>query len=141
MSTFTRYNQFVEDLGKGVHDLGSDSLKYLLTNVAPDAATDAVLADTTDISAGNGYVAGGIPLTGVTFEQVSGVATLITDDKTLTASGGSIGPFRYVVLYNDTAASDNLIGYWDRGSNVTLADGDSLNLDADQTDGLFQVGT
>ena len=141
MATFVRFHQFAEDLAKGVHNLATADLRYALTNDAPDAATDAVLADLTGLlSAGSGYPSGGIALTGTTIEQTGGIAPLLTDDKTLTASGGSIGPFRYVVLYNNTPAGDPLIGYWDRGSSVTLNDGDSAVLDADPVNGLFEVG-
>jgi hypothetical protein len=143
MATFVRFHQFAEDLAKGVHNLATGDLRYALTNAAPDAAADAVLADLTSVlSAGNGYPSGGIALTGTTVEQSGGIAPLLTDDKTLTASGGSIGPFRYVVLYNNTPTSpaDPLIGYWDRGSSVTLNDGDSVVLDADPVNGLFEVG-
>lgn len=141
MATFNRFNQFTEDLCKGVHNLPADTLKYMLTNSAP-VATNAVAGDITEIAAGNGYAAGGITISGVTTEQASGITPVIVDDEVLTASGGSIGPFRYVVLYNDTPTSpaDPLIGWWDRGSELTLADGDSLTLDADPTNGLFRVG-
>lgn len=144
MATFVRFHQFTEDLGKKVHNLATDDLRYVLSNDAPSASGDAVLTDLTSVlGTGGGYDAAGIALTGTTFDQVGGIATLITDDKTLTASGASIGPFRYVILYNNTPTSpaDPLIGYWDRGSSVTLADGDSVVLDADPTDGLFELGS
>lgn len=147
MATFVRFHQFAEDLAKKVHNLSSDSLKYMFTNTAPNAATNAVKADITEITAKNGYPSGGIALTGVTAEQVSGIVPLITDDKTFTADsstdGTGVGPFRYVVLYNDTPSSpaDPLIGYWDRGASITLSAGDSILLDADPTNGLFQIGS
>ncbi len=146
MATFNRFNQFAEDLAKGVHNLSTGALKYLFTNTAPIAA-NSVKADLTEITAKNGYAAGGVTLTGTTVEQVSGIAPLLTDDKTFTATaatdGTGVGPFRYVVLYNDTPTSpaDPLIGWWDRGASITLASGDSVLLDADPTNGLFQVGS
>lgn len=144
MATFIRFHQFAEDLGKKVHNLATDELKYAFTDTAPDAATDAVFADIAEITAKNGYAAGGIVLTGTTLEQSGGIAPLLTDDKTFTADsstdGTGVGPFRYVVLYNNTPAGKNLIGYWDRGASVTLADGDSFVLDADPVNGLFEIG-
>ncbi len=140
MASFNKFQQFAEDVGLGVHDLGSDTLKVLLTNTAP-AATDAVKADLTEISAGNGYTAGGNAAANNAFSQTSGTGKLTADDVVFTASGGSIGPFRYAVLYNDTPSSpaDPLIGYWDYGSAITLNDGESLTVDFDGTAGVLTV--
>lgn len=130
MANFVKFEVFSEHLAEKVHDLNADTLKILLTNTAPDAATNAVKADITEISAGNGYTAGGADTQNATSR--SGGTTSVTGvDVTWTASGGSIGPFRYVVLYNDTPTSpaDPLIGYWDYGSAVTLAAGESFVVD------------
>jgi hypothetical protein len=132
MATFVKFQQFVEDVGLGVHNLASHTLKVLLTNDAPSASADAVRADlTSELSGGNGYTAGGATVGSVTYSQTSGTATLAGADVTITASGGSLGPFRYAVLYNDTPTSpaDPLISYWDRGDSVTLADGESVDID------------
>lgn len=131
MAAFFKFNQFVEDLAKKVHNLSADTLKVYLTNTAPDAAADAVKADLAEISAGNGYTAGGTAVGGVTAEQTNGTLALTGNDVVFTASGGSIGPFRYAVLYNDTPTSpaDPLIGAWDRGASITLDDGDTLTWD------------
>lgn len=123
MAAFNKFQQFVEDLAKKKHDLSSDTLKILLTNTAP-VATNAVKADLTEIAAGNGYAAGGTAVTGVTAEQTTGTLTVTANDVVFTASGGSMAAWRYAVLYNDTAAGDPLIGWWDRGSAVTLAAGE-----------------
>lgn len=128
MATFNKFNSFVEAIAEGVHNLGSDTLKVLLTNTAP-VATNTQKSNLTEISAGNGYSAGGITLTVSSSSQTSGTYSLVIDDETLTASGGSIGPFRYAVLYNDTASNDELIAWWDYGSSLTLADTESVNLD------------
>ena len=124
MATWSKFNIFIQDLGRKVHNLHTDSLKLMLTNVAPSAA-NTVKSDITEIAAGNGYVAGGLAISGTSWTQTSGTAPLTATDATLTASGGSIGPFRYAVVYNDTSASDSLIAYADRGSSVTLNNGDS----------------
>lgn len=131
MAALNKFDVFVENLAEKVHNLGADSLKVLLTNSAPDSA-DAVKADITEISAGNGYSAGGIAVAVDTSAQTGGVYRLtFTDPSALVASGGSIGPFRYAVLYNDTPTSpaDPLIGWSDYGSSITLAAGERLNLE------------
>ena len=48
MATYTKFEQFVVDVGTGVHDLNGDTLKVYLTNATPDAAADAVKADLAD---------------------------------------------------------------------------------------------
>lgn len=138
MATFTKFNSFVEALAEKVHNLGSDTLKVMLTNTAP-VATNTVKANITEISAGNGYSAGGSTLTVSSSAQTSGTYKLVVDDLTFTASGGSIGPFRYFVVYNDTASNDELIGAYDYGSSVTLANGESITADFSSTNGLLQI--
>lgn len=134
MSAFNKIDAFVENLAEGVHDLGSDALKVLLTNADPSAGS--VKADLTEISPGSGYTAGGNALTGITSAQASGTYSLKAAKTTFTASGGSIGPFRYAVLYNDTPTdpADPLIGYWDYGSSITLADGETLDVKPSDAD-------
>src|SRR5882724_5313472 len=140
MSAFQKFQQFVEDVGKKVHNLDTDTLRILLTNVAP-VATNAVKADLTEIGAGNGYAAGGAQVQNQDYEQVAGIAKLVGDDLVITASGGTIGPFRYAVLYNDTPTSpaDPLIGFWGYGSSITLADGETFTVDFDGTNGVLQL--
>src|SRR5688572_23559748 len=103
MAAYNKHNQFVEDLALGVHNLNTGTLKVLLTNVAPTAA-NAVKADLTEIGAGNGYTAGGED-TQNTLAEASGTATLTGMKVVWTAAGGTIGPFRYVDIYNDTPAA------------------------------------
>ena len=141
-STFTFYQDFKEQLGKGVHDLSTHDLKIALTNTAPNAATHTVLADITQISTGGGYTGGaggGVALSGESYTETGGTGTFIATDLVITASGGSIGPFRYAVLYNNTTTSpaDALIGYLDYGSSITLADTETLTLDF--TTSIFTV--
>jgi len=136
MAAFNKYEQFIEDFGNKVHDLvgtagsGADTLKILLTNTAPNAATHAVRADVNEIAAGFGYSSGGASVANVGSES-GGILTVVGTDVTITASGGQIGPFRYAVLYNDTPTSpaDPLVGWWDRGSSVTLDDGELVTID------------
>jgi hypothetical protein len=129
MAAFVKYQNFVEDLGNAVHDLvgTQHTLKVALTNTAPNVATHTVLADITEIAAGNGYSAGGADTQNDGSES-GGTVTGV--DVTFTASGGAIANFRYVVLYNDTPASpaDPLIGYWDAGTTITLNSGDSFTV-------------
>lgn len=129
MASFNKFNQFVEDLAKGVHNFTSDStctVTVALTNTLP-VATNSVLADITQISYTN---LSSRVITGVTAEQTSGTVTFTANDLTLTASG-SVGPFQYVVLYNDdpTSPADPLIGWYNYGSAVTLSSGETFTID------------
>lgn len=141
MATYNKFQQFLADTFHKVHNLNTsaDTLKVLLTNTAP-VATNAVKADLTEISAGNGYAAGGTAATVSSSAQSSGTFKEVLADVVFTASGGSIGPFRYAVLYNDTPTSpaDPLISWWDYGSSITLNDGESFTVDFDATNGVFQ---
>jgi hypothetical protein len=127
MASYNKFNQFVEDLSKGVHNFTSDStctVTVALTNVAP-VATNTVLSNITQIDY-TGLTSRVV--TGITAEQTTGTVTFTADDLELTASG-TIPAFRYVVLYNDDAASDNLIGWYDYGSSVTLNSGEKFTID------------
>ncbi len=135
MATFNKFNQFVEDTQNKVHNMGSDTLKFMLTNTAP-VATNSVKADLTEVSAGNGYTSGGAAVTITSSTQTGGTYSLVPDaDVVFTASGGSIGPFRYVVLYNNTPTSpaDPLVSWYDRGSSVTLLDTETFTVDVQAT--------
>jgi hypothetical protein len=135
MATFNKFNSFVEAAMEKVHNLGSDTLKVALTNTAP-VATNTQLSNITEIS----YTyCSARTLTVSSSAQASGVYKLIVADLLLTATGGAVGPFRYVVIYNDTANNDELIGWYDYGSSITLNDGETYNLDFDGTNGVVQV--
>lgn len=138
MATFNKFNSFVANLGLKVYNLNTDTLKVMLTNTAP-AATNTVKADITEISAGNGYTAGGTAVGSNAYSQAAGVAKLTGNDVVFTASGGSIGPFRYAVLYDDTATNDELIGWWDYGSSVTLTAGGTFTVDFSAVNGILTV--
>ncbi len=138
MASFNKFNCFVADVANKVHNLGSDTLKVLLTNSAP-SASNTVKADLTEISPGNGYSAGGMTAAITSSAQVSGTYKLVPGtDPAITASG-AVGPFQYAVLYNDTSASDSLIGWWDRSTPLTLANGDTFTVDLDATNGILQL--
>tara|TARA_R110000772_G_scaffold89304_1_gene185099 strand:+ start:12450 stop:12860 length:411 start_codon:yes stop_codon:yes gene_type:complete len=122
MPTPSIVNSFKEAVAEGVHDLGSDVLKIALTNAAP-SVSDTQLSDITQIGAGNGYTTGGATATVSSSAQSGGIYSLVLAAVTFTAAGGDIGPFRYGVLYNDTAAADELIAFIDYGSAYTLANG------------------
>ncbi len=140
MATYTKFNQFVEDLNKKVHNVSADTLKVMLTNVAP-VATNSIKADLTEISAGNGYTAGGTQAVFTSAAQTSGTFKLVLADVVFTGSGGSFGPFRYAVLYNDTPASpaDPLISFWDYGASITVTNGNSFSVDLDQAGGVYTL--
>lgn len=140
MVAFNKINSFVEDLAEKVHNLAADTLKIMLTNTAP-IASNTVKSNLTEITAGNGYTAGGGTLTGITSAQTSGIYKLIASKPVFTAAGGTIGPFRYAVIYNDTPTSPAkpLIGWWDYGSAITLADTETLTVDIDNINGILSL--
>lgn len=123
MAVATKFQDFSEQLVRSVHDWDAHTFKVMLTNTAP-VATNAVKADLTEISAGNGYTAGGTATT-ITVSETGGTTTVSGTEVVFTATG-AVGPFRYAVLYNDTAASKNLVQFWDYGSAVTLASGETF---------------
>ncbi len=133
MVAFQKFDQFVEDLAEQVHDLGADSLKIALSDTAP-VAGNSIFGNITEIGAGNGYTAAGDVTAQTGSVQASGTYKLTLTDNVWTASSGTIGPLRYGVLYNDgpTGPVDPLIGFWDRGSSVTVQDGETLTWDQDQ---------
>lgn len=137
MATFNKFNSFVEAVAEKAHNLGSDTLKVTFTDAAhAPVATNTVLANLTQITLT--YV-DSQTLTISTSAQSSGTYKLVIADKTITATGGAVGPFRYVVVYNDTAASDELICWYDYGSEITLADTETLTIDFDGSNGVLTI--
>ena len=135
MATYQKFNQFVEDVADGVHNFGADQLVVALTTVAP-VAGNSVLADLTEVAYTN------LSTRNITTDssgQTAGTFRPILADLTLTASGGAVAGFRYVVVYNDTPTSpaDPLIAFYDYGSTVTMADGETFLIDFDAVNGLF----
>lgn len=134
MASFNKFNSFTEALAEKVHNLGSDTLKIALTNVAP-VATNTVLANITEISYTN---LSSRTVTVTASSQTSGTYKLVASDLVLTASG-TVQTFRYAVLYNDTATNDELIAWWDRGTSVDLISTDTFTVDFDPTNGVLQI--
>jgi hypothetical protein len=135
MAVFNKFDSFVEAVAEKVHNLGSDQLTIALTNTAP-VAGNSLLANITEITYTNLSTRN---LTTTASSQTSGLYKLVVSDITLTSTGGSTGPFRYVVVYNSTAAGGPLIGFFDYGSSITLLSGESLTVDFDQTNGLLTI--
>lgn len=125
MAAYQKFDSFVEALAEKVHNLGADQLRVALSNSAP-AASNSLLAQISQISYAN---CSSRALTTVSSAQTGGTYALVLSDLTLTASGGQVGPFRYVIIYNDTAANDELIAWYDYGSSITLNDGDTFTID------------
>jgi hypothetical protein len=133
VATYNKFDIFVEDLAEKVHNLSADQIEIYLSNATPSASADAVKADLAEISTGSGYT--GPQDTQNTGAQTGGVYTLTGTKIVITASGGPIGPFRYVVLFNTTAASDPLIAWWDYGvGGLTLADGETFSIKFNNSD-------
>jgi hypothetical protein len=138
MASFNKFNAFVADVANKVHNLGSDTLKVMLSNTAP-VAGNAIKTDITEIAAGNGYSAGGVQATQVSSSQSGGLYKLILNNAVFTASGGSIATFRYAVLYNSTPANGNLIGWWDYGTTLVITSGNSFTVQFDASNGVLQL--
>ena len=135
MASFNKINSFVEATAKKIHNLGSDQIVIALTNTTP-VVTDTQLSDITEIaytflSTRN--------VTTTSSLQTAGLYKLILVDLVLTSTGGSTGPFRYIVLYNDTATNNELIGWYDHGSSITLDSGDTHTTDFDGTGGVLTI--
>lgn len=141
MATFTFFHEAIKNIGNGTIDFDSHTFKAMLTNTAPSQSNNTVKADITEISAGSGYTAGGATLSSVTWAETgagTGVFRFDCDNIAWTASGGAIAAHRYLVVYDDTAAGDELVGYVDRGSSDTIADGNTRTWTVSAS-GLFET--
>jgi hypothetical protein len=139
MATYNKFLSFVENVAEKVHNLGSDTLKVILVNSPAPVNTNTVLANLTQISGTNGYTTNGATATQTSSLQTAGVYKLILVDVTWTASGGSIGPFQYAVLYNSTATNGELIGWYDYGAALTITNGNSFTVDFDGAAGVLTI--
>ena len=135
MATPTFFNSFTENLAEEFHNFESDTLQLALTNVLP-VVTNTVLTNITEVPYTN---CSSRVLTGVTCTQSSGTTTVDANSLTLTASGGTVGPFRYVVLFNQTSALDELICWYDYGSSITLQDTETFDFTVSTN--LFTIAT
>ena len=134
MATYNKFQDVVEQLGLGKHNLNTDVLNVYLSNATPSASLDAIKTDLAEITNQNGYTA---PVdTQNTWAEATGTGTLTGTKVVITASGGTVGPFQYVVLYNDTQTSpvDPLIAWWDYGSAITLNAGESFSIKFNNSD-------
>jgi hypothetical protein len=124
MAVFNKFQDFSEQLVRGVHDFDAHTFKVALTNTTP-LATNTILSNISQVAAGGGYTAGGTATT-ITVSETSGTTTVQGTEVVFTATAGGIGPLQYAVLYNST--SGNLIGWWDYGSSITLGDTETLTV-------------
>jgi hypothetical protein len=138
MASFNKFNAFVADVANKVHNLGADTLKIMLSDVAP-LGTNSIKSNLTEIAAGNGYAAGGNAVTVTASSQSSGTYKLVGNNVTFTASGGAMAQFRYAAIYNSTPANGNLIGWWDYGTEVNVTNGNSFQVQLDQVNGILQL--
>ncbi|WP_340672563.1 hypothetical protein [Bradyrhizobium ottawaense] len=142
MASFNKFQVFVLDVASGKHQMQTGTAhvyKVYLTNTAP-VATNTVYNTPADLSTANGYTAGGTTIGTITGSQTSGTFKFIGGtDPAWTASGGSIGPFQYAVLYNSSASGTPLIGWWDYGTAITLTNGNTFTVDLDQTNGILTI--
>jgi len=136
--SFNKFNCFVADVANGIHNLGSNTLSIYLTNTAP-VATNTVYNTPVDLATGGGYTAGGNVATLTSSSQSGGLYKLILSNPTTWTATTGFGPFRYAVLYNGTAALDNLIGYWDYGSSISIPAGGTFSITLDATNGVIQL--
>lgn len=141
MATFTFFHEFKKFLGDGTIDLDSHTFKAALSNTAPNAASNIDFGDITEITAGNGYTAGGQALSSVTWAETgsgTGIWRFSAASFSWTATGGAIADFRYVIVYDDSAPNDELVGYWDYGSSLSVATGNSFTVNIGSS-GIFEL--
>lgn len=131
----TKINSFTEKLAKKLIDLSGSGLTVALTNTA-HTSTWSQLSELTQVS--YTYCSSRV-CTVTSCTQTSGTLKLVLQDLTLTASGGSVGPYQYVYLFDDASTNDLLIGYYNIGSAVTLADGDQYVLNFDDSNGVLTI--
>jgi hypothetical protein len=124
MADYNKFEDFIRALGLKEHNLNADTLKAYLSNAAPSTSADTVKGDVAEITNENGYTAP-IDIEN-TYTETGGTGTLVAVDKTITASGGTVGPFQYVVIFNDAHASDGLVCWHDYGSEITLQNGEEF---------------
>ena len=140
MAAFTKYHTFIDEVSKAGHNMQTAVFKCALTNTAPTPLTDTVWNTTVypAPAAANGYTAGGNTPTVSSAASSAYVFKLVLADTVFTATAGGIGPFRYAVIYN-SSATNKVVGYYDYGSSITLADTETFTVDFDPTNGMIQL--
>lgn len=139
MATFNKFNNFTKALGDKLHNLGTDTFFIQLSNTLP-LVTQSIETDlAADLTTANGYTAGGVTIGTGTWSTSSGIAKLVLTDKVITASGGTIGPFRYIILFNNTATNKDLLGWFDYGSSITLNNTETFTIDFDGVNGALTI--
>lgn len=139
MVSMSKFNAFVADIHNKVHNLGSDTLKLALTNTAPTSSNTLYHTDidANELANGNGYTTGGATVGITSSTQSSGTYKLIASAAVVWTASGSMGPFRYIVLYNSTASNGPLIGWYDYGSSLTLTALETFTVTFDGTNGII----
>ena len=135
--SLNKFNCLGVDLAHGKHDWSVDVIKILLTNTLPTVG-QTIRSNITEITPQNGYPANGLTLTTTSSSQVSGLYKLILADFTLSATG-TIGPWRYAVMYNSTSSSQPLMGWYDYGVSITMTNGEGFLFDFDGTNGAINL--
>lgn len=142
MANFNKFQCFVQDVAHALHDMKTGTAqvyKVYLTNAAP-SVSNTVYNTPADLTTANGYTASGTTIGTITGAQSGGVFKFTAGTQPAwTASGGSIGPFQYAVLYNSTSATTPLIGWWDYGTPQTLTNGNTFTINTDLTNGILQL--
>lgn len=131
MAVFNKFSDFVEQLALKQHDLNADPIFVYLSNETP-LITDTTRADIADLATSGGYTAGGQDTQNTASETPAGTLTMVGTDIVWTGSGGGFGPFRYAILYNQVGglgAGNKLIAYWDYGSSISVAAGETFTVD------------
>jgi hypothetical protein len=139
MATFQKFQPFAKAMAEKKHNLASDTLRVLLTANAPNVAWETRSQITGQLATGGGYTLNGDVLPFTSSTQTSGTYKLVTGDITWTGSGAGFGPFRYAVVYNDTATNDELIGFFDYGSSISVQTGETFVFDCDPSTGLLTL--
>ena len=140
MAAYVKYQIGTEVLLEA-SNAATDSWRLILSNTAPNVATNTTAARATELGTSGGYAAGGVVCTVTSSVQTAGVYKLTLAapvSPTWTASGGGF-TFQYVILYNLTQTQ--CIGYWDYGSAVVMngANGDTFTPTLDAGNGTFTV--
>lgn len=142
MAAFNKFNCFVGDVAHKLHDMltgTTDVYKVYLTNTLP-VASNTVYNTPADLATANGYTAGGASIATIAGAQAAGIFKFTAGTQpSWTASGGSIGPFQYAVLYNSTFATKPLIGWWDYGTPITLTNGNTFTVSTDLVNGILTI--